>query len=940
MMSRDSLESIEVFYSYAQRDRALRDELEKHLGALKRLDLIRGWHQRDIQIGTDWKQAVDVHLDSAHVILLLISSDFMNSDYCYSVEMQRAFERHKQGKARVIPILLRPVDLEGTLIASLRALPTGGKPITQWSNRDAAFTDVSKGIRQVIQELKAASASPNQDSTSDFAGHRYPQHFETYSSVIPTSNNPFHYDGPLLYDSEVYLKRRHKSAVYLKETQSIEEHALELVKCMKWFTINEPKQCGKTSLISWLRNQKELLDDGYSFASVDMSMLARITNLTEETWYRTLYSDVLHQITVSPNDTRLFRSEAEWPPAPTGSHEWPKSLFQLAEHVFKAKRRLIIVLDRMTRTNLQMIWIGSCFRTLRYILDERLSNQSLYSLAFLFVGTYDIQSLMPYGESDFYDITHVHLPDFTEEDVKKLTTHLHLPTEEIFPLAKHIYYWTEGHPYLTQRLCSHLAESHQSPITNNVVDRIVRLHLRTTQLPLFSKLPKALEDSDLRMWIMRLLRGDKITFLDDIPAHLELKLMGLIKIDDEAKCTIRNRIYKELLEAALDAEDTREFTKGGGREAPGYVDLEIGLFASNTNRYKVELRFTQPSNRTVPEPIQRAVRFNFNALLSATSDPAVYSQLLTKFLFKNQQILALFQKACTIAETLNTDLRLRLFIHSHASKLHDLRWETLLHPIDNSRLLTNERILFSRFLGSHNYRPIQLTSKDNLRALVVIANPTDIRNFVVGGQRLEEVNSEQVLDMIYKNLGNISINPLFSTSESPGQATLENLIEKIRDGFNILYLVCHGAVSTSEGERMPRLWLEKNDGSADVVTAQDLVERLRGLSTLPQLVVLSSCQSAGGDPPHTIGKAEMLIALGPVLVQEVGIPAVIGMHGDILVPTENKFMDVFFRELLRDGRIDRAMTAARSAVINRPDWWIPVLFTHLKDGLLWSTPTS
>lgn len=154
MMSVDSSGSLEVFYSYAENDEALRNELEKHLGAIKRLNLIRDWHHRDVQIGTDWMQAVDVHLDSAQIILLLISADFISSDYCYSVEMQRALERHRQGKARVVPIILRPVDLEGTPIASLYALPTGGKPITNWPDRDAAFTDVARGIRKVIQELK------------------------------------------------------------------------------------------------------------------------------------------------------------------------------------------------------------------------------------------------------------------------------------------------------------------------------------------------------------------------------------------------------------------------------------------------------------------------------------------------------------------------------------------------------------------------------------------------------------------------------------------------------------------------------------------------------------------------------------------------------------------------------------------------------------------
>lgn len=170
-MSMDSPESIEIFYSYAQEDDALRNELEKHLGTLKQLKLIRNWHDQKIPIGTDQKQAIDEHLDTAHIILLLISSDFMNSDYCYSVEMQRALERHKQGRARIIPILLRPVDLVETPIASLRVLPTNNEPITLWSNRDAAFTDVSIGIRKVIQDLRKAFSDLTQpDSHLDRVG--------------------------------------------------------------------------------------------------------------------------------------------------------------------------------------------------------------------------------------------------------------------------------------------------------------------------------------------------------------------------------------------------------------------------------------------------------------------------------------------------------------------------------------------------------------------------------------------------------------------------------------------------------------------------------------------------------------------------------------------------------------------------------------------------
>ena len=150
---------VEVFYSYAHEDEVFRNELETHLSLLRRQGLITAWHDRHIQPGTDWAQAIDQHLEHASVILLLISADFLASDYCYGLEMQRALERHQANEARVIPILLRPVDWNKAPFAHLQALPTGAKPITKWRNRDAAFTDVAAGIRRVIEDLSSLAAS-------------------------------------------------------------------------------------------------------------------------------------------------------------------------------------------------------------------------------------------------------------------------------------------------------------------------------------------------------------------------------------------------------------------------------------------------------------------------------------------------------------------------------------------------------------------------------------------------------------------------------------------------------------------------------------------------------------------------------------------------------------------------------------------------------------
>src|SRR6516162_5075560 len=132
---------IEVFYSYAHEDEALRHELNKHLSILQRLGLISSWHDRQIVAGTDWAKAIDSHLETASLILLLVSSDFLASNYCYGVEMKRALERHQANEAQVIPIVLRPVSWEGAPFEHLQALPTDGKAVTTWSNQDEAFAN-------------------------------------------------------------------------------------------------------------------------------------------------------------------------------------------------------------------------------------------------------------------------------------------------------------------------------------------------------------------------------------------------------------------------------------------------------------------------------------------------------------------------------------------------------------------------------------------------------------------------------------------------------------------------------------------------------------------------------------------------------------------------------------------------------------------------------
>lgn len=143
---------VNIFYSYSHSDESFRVDLEKHLSLMRRNGEIAGWHDRNISAGTEWKGSIDKHLERANIILLLVSADFLASDYCYEIEMKRAMKLHTEGKARVIPIILRDCDWSSAPFAALQALPRDAKPINNWNDPDEAYHNVVTGIRQAVAE--------------------------------------------------------------------------------------------------------------------------------------------------------------------------------------------------------------------------------------------------------------------------------------------------------------------------------------------------------------------------------------------------------------------------------------------------------------------------------------------------------------------------------------------------------------------------------------------------------------------------------------------------------------------------------------------------------------------------------------------------------------------------------------------------------------------
>ncbi len=150
---------IKGFISYAHKDQRLFEAFLLHLKAMEREGLFEAWNDRKIPPGSEWAGEIDENLEQAQIILLLISADFINSDYCYSLELTRALQRHDAKECKVIPVIIRPCDWHKSPFAKLNPLPPAEKPVTLWSNRDLAWTTIAEAIRRLVTGMAAGAAS-------------------------------------------------------------------------------------------------------------------------------------------------------------------------------------------------------------------------------------------------------------------------------------------------------------------------------------------------------------------------------------------------------------------------------------------------------------------------------------------------------------------------------------------------------------------------------------------------------------------------------------------------------------------------------------------------------------------------------------------------------------------------------------------------------------
>lgn len=257
---------LDVFISYSHRDEKLRETLGLHLASLQRQGVIKSWHDRKISAGTEWKQAIDENLNSAEIILLLISENFIASDYCYDLEMERAIARHDAGEARVIPIILKPVDWSGAPFGKLQALPKNAKPVTTWSNRGEAFLNIAEGIRHAAMEMATVLTDKQPTVLPEPQQSAKATEMPTQSEPLKPTVTPDKIqqeislespEGQVSIDSRFYITSPYEERCYE-----------EIQKPGSLIRIKSPHNMGKSSLMAKVLAQASQL--GYRAVTIDL----------------------------------------------------------------------------------------------------------------------------------------------------------------------------------------------------------------------------------------------------------------------------------------------------------------------------------------------------------------------------------------------------------------------------------------------------------------------------------------------------------------------------------------------------------------------------------------------------------------------------------------------------------------------------------------------
>jgi len=352
-----------------------------------------------------------------------------------------------------------------------------------------------------------------------------------------------------------------------------------------------------------------------------------------------------------------------------------------------------------------------------------------------------------------------------------------------------------------------------------------------------------------------------------------------------------------------------------------YQPLEIRVFAPNPagDQYPVEM--SAPGWRDFPPGTLRLDRAELTAL---TADAAGYGQALGRLLFADGALGAGYRESIAAVQGRGDGLRVRLRLDP--PELHAVHWERVYHPLAGAwrPLGITATTPFSRYVTAQGWeRPLPVTERP-LRALVVIASPPVSNRFNLDPIAEEE---RRALHRTWEGLLDVAVTYLETGTAAP--PTLSELRRMLPNEFHVVHFLCHGA-ATPAGTV---LYLE-DDGEVAPVAADQLVSSFKALRQPPLLCFLAACESAAR------GRTDAFVPLGPALVGEGGIQAVVAMSDRVGVETARHFADQFYTRLLKHGVVDLALNEARALVQDAWDWGVPVLFSRLPDNQLLDFPVA
>jgi hypothetical protein len=350
------------------------------------------------------------------------------------------------------------------------------------------------------------------------------------------------------------------------------------------------------------------------------------------------------------------------------------------------------------------------------------------------------------------------------------------------------------------------------------------------------------------------------------------------------------------------------------------VDLELRVRCDGAGQQSADL-LAELVERRVELAAQVPIQLNLVALRALVTAPEAYGAALSAMLFV-AELRAAWQQARAYAEGAQASLRVRLVLEGDEI-LHRLHWELLRDPLDNLPLANSERVRFSRFLSSPGLVAPSSAARSSLHVAAAVASPPDLPTF-----QLQPIDVAGEVQRLQQSLGETRLT-ILDGQGGRSAATLPAIVDVLRGGVHALYLVCHGTLVDEE----PYLWLEAAGSEGYRPTPGEwIVRAIAQMEQRPSLVVLATCMGAG----DTIS---VLTALGPQLAR-AGVGAVLALHGQVPVDLVVAFMPHLFRELRRDGQIDRAVAAARGTLPHDSLWWLPVLWMSVRDGSLWQAETG